>query len=367
MRILILSKRQYMSLDLINDRYGRFRELPLALAALENKVTGICLSYRPRSEGLVDDIQNDTKVSWHTLNLRRLLSWGAKSYWKTLNTLGRDFRPDLVWACSDAIHAILGVHIANKLNAALVIDLYDNFESYPLTHIPGITAAFRQALRKADGITCVSRPLAEYVLKTTHCSCPIEVIENAVPEKLFHPMDQSISRRKLKLPENDILIGTAGAISRSRGIDSLVGAFEVIAKKRTDIHLVLAGPCDKDIILSSHPRLHYLGVLPQDTVPIFLSSLNINVICNRDSEFGRYCFPQKYFEAVACGVPVVAAATGAILELLKNTPALLFEPDNIDSLVSVLLSQIANPIASSAEIQTWTMLGKRLDKFFLSL
>ena len=37
MRILVLSKRQYMNKDLIDDLYGRFRELPLALAGLGHK------------------------------------------------------------------------------------------------------------------------------------------------------------------------------------------------------------------------------------------------------------------------------------------------------------------------------------------
>ena len=54
-RILVLSKRQYMGKDLLNDRFGRFREIPLELARIGHKVTGICLSYRARSEGRIFD------------------------------------------------------------------------------------------------------------------------------------------------------------------------------------------------------------------------------------------------------------------------------------------------------------------------
>ena len=55
LRILVLSKRQYMSKDLIDDRYGRFRELPLAMAAQGAAVRGFCLSYRKRGPGEIED------------------------------------------------------------------------------------------------------------------------------------------------------------------------------------------------------------------------------------------------------------------------------------------------------------------------
>lgn len=366
MRILVLSKRQYMNRDLLDDRYGRFRELPIALATAGHEVTGVCLSYRPRNEGTLDDIEENAQVAWYSLNAQRLLPWGSKSYWRTLDMIGKDLHPDLVWACSDALHAILGVRIAKRLGTSLVIDLYDNFESFPVTRIPGVTSAFRRALRCADGITCVSRPLAQYVRKTSSCQCPVTVIENAVPEGLFYPMDKANCRRELGLPADGFLIGTAGAISKSRGIETLFKSFEMLAKTRSDIHLVLAGTCDKALSVPQNPRVHYLGVLPPKRVPLFLSSLNISVICNLESSFGKYCFPQKFYEGVACGIPVVAAGTGSMLELLKDTPENLFEPENANDLVAVLRRQIDNPVAFPLEAPTWTTMSNQLEGFFLS-
>jgi glycosyltransferase involved in cell wall biosynthesis len=364
MRILVLSKRQYTNKDLIDDRFGRLRELPLALAVAGHDVRGICLSYRPRDEGRRDDVTQAARVDWYSLNLKRLLPWGQMSYWHTIDSIAGDLRPDLVWACSDALHAILGVRIAKRVGASLVIDLYDNFESFTATRIPGITSAFRRALRHADGITCVSHPLAQHVRTTSRCTCPIEVIENAVPQGLFHPMDQVSCRRESDLPQDGILIGTAGAISKSRGIETLFQAFEILAQERPDVHLVLAGSCDKDITLPQSSRLHYLGTLPPDKVPVFLSSLNIAVICNRESDFGKFCFPQKFYEIVACCVPVVAAGVGSMLELLKDKPENLFEPENAGDLVAALRRQIANPSSLPLEVPSWSVMGNRLENFF---
>jgi teichuronic acid biosynthesis glycosyltransferase TuaC len=363
MRILVLTKRQYTNRDLIDDRFGRLRELPLALASAGHAVAGVCLSYRTRDEGRRDDVKENVQVTWYSLNLKRLLPGGSTSYWRIIDMIGRDLRPDLVWACSDALHAILGVRIAKRLQASLVIDLYDNFESFWATRIPGVTTAFRRALKCANGITCVSHPLARYVRDTIYCKCPIAVIENGVSKDLFYPRDQADCRRELRLPADDRLIGAAGAISRSRGIETLFHAFEKLAQERSDIHLVLAGHCDKGLILPRHSHVHYLGILPPEKVPVFLSALNIAVISNRESAFGKYCFPQKFYESVACGVPVVAAGTGAILELLKNTPENLFEPENVDNLVAILRRQIDHPVSLPLEIQTWTTLGNRLEDF----
>ena len=363
MRILILTKRQYTNLDLLNDRFGRLRELPLALARLGHYVAGICLSYHSREEGMIEDADEKGKVIWHSMNFRRLLPVGRDSYWRKVRQIGREFKPDLIWACSDAIHAVIGARFARQLNTCLVVDLYDNFESFGLTRIPGIQPSFRRALRRADGITCVSNPLSHYVRETTSYKGHVEVIENAVPKGLFRLMGKSVCRRKLRLPDDSYIIGTAGALSKSRGIETLFQAFEILAQERLDIHLALAGPLDKGLKLPAGDRVHYLGIMSPHHVPGFLCSLDINVICNKDSAFGKYCFPQKFYEAVACRIPVVAAATGVMRELLDDEPQCLFEPENVEDLAATLRSQLAHPTVLNWPVPTWNELGARLDSF----
>jgi len=364
MKILILTKRQNMNRDLIDDRWGRFRELPLGLASMDHEVTGLCLSYRTRDEGRFDDIKGTAQVEWHALNVNRLFPLGSNNYWRKINHIGRHFRPDLIWACSDAIHAILGAYFAKRLNAHLVIDLKDNFESFPATRLPGVTAMFRRALRRADGITCVSKPLSHYVRETMSYKGPIEVIENAVPKGLFRPMDQAACRKELKLPEDTFIVGTAGAISRSRGIETLFQAFEKVARDHPDVYLALTGPCDKGLAIPENPRVLYLGNLAPKKVPVFLCSLDIAVVCNKESAFGKYCFPQKFYESVACGIPTIAAGTGSMQELLQDSPEHLYEPENVDSLESALRRQIEASAKLDLNVPSWSDLGKRLDVFF---
>ena len=78
--------------------------------------------------------------------------------------------------------------------------------------------------------------------------------------------------------------------------------------------------------------VHDLGTLPLDIVPALLNALDLAVICNRDSAFGRHCFPQKAYEIIACRVPLVAAAVGSMNELLTEYPNCLYEPESANGL-----------------------------------
>lgn len=353
-RVLVLSKRQYMSRDLLSDRYGRFRELPLGLSRRGADVRGVCLSYRRRGHEVVRDEAEGAHVLWESVDLAGLADPSRRGYRGVLDQLRASFRPDLVWACSDAPHAVLGVWAARKFGCPLVVDLYDAFESYPLAKVPGVNAALRRAVRAANAVSCVSEPLARRVREDYRFAGPVSVIGNAVPEGRFVPADAAAARRSFGLPAGRRLLGTAGALSLARGTDVLLRAFDRLAAERDDVDLVLAGPLDPRLELPpASPRIHYLGLLPPDAVPRLLPALDVAVICNRDSEFGRYCFPQKLYEALACAVPVSVAAVGAMRDLLAGEPGCLYEPDDVDSLVAALRRQLDSPWVPMLPIPTW--------------
>ena len=69
MRIVVLTKRQYTNKDVIDDRYGRLWEIPLALAEQGNDVICICLSYKKKEQGIhVTRGKNGQSICWHSVN-----------------------------------------------------------------------------------------------------------------------------------------------------------------------------------------------------------------------------------------------------------------------------------------------------------
>ena len=366
MRILILTKRQYMGKDLLDDRFGRFRELPLELARLGHQVHGLCLSYRARNEAHVIDCtaSRDGQVEWQSVNLMRGFLPGLPGYFRRARQLIGEFRPDIIWACSDAYHAILGARLAREFHCGLVIDLYDNFEAFSATKVPGVLSMFRSAVKHAAGVTFFSQRLADYVVQTYPMTNPHAVILSGVRKDLFYPRDRLTCRRDLKLPAAATVIGVAGALDSSRSIDSLFSAFATLAKEMPDIHLALAGARGPKQKIPSGPRIHDFQSLPHERVPLFLNALDLAVICYRRSAQGEYSFPQKAYEIIACGVPLVAAAVGSMNELLKNYPDCLYEPEDSMSLASTIRLQLEKKTVAQIVAPSWADSAAHLNRFF---
>ena len=369
MRILVLTKRQYMGKDLLDDRFGRFRELPLALARLGHEVQGISLSYRRRAEGSMTDFvpSQDGQVIWHSLNLVNGFVPALQSYFKHARRLIRDFHPDIIWACSDAYHAIFGCRLSQECQAKCVIDLYDNFEAFGATKLPTVLALFKRAVKAADGVTCFSRRLAERIIQTYPRVKPTVVIESGVDTESFSPRDRTLCRQRLGLPEDATIIGTGGALYRDRGIDVLFRGFEILNAEDGNIHLALAGPRERRSFIPKSPNVHDLGILSWDRVPLLINALDVAVSCYRDSEIGRYSFPQKAYEIIACQTPIVATAVGTMIDLLSSHPECLFEPDNPKSFARAVRSQLARPAPIDLKAPSWSDSARQLEKFFLDL
>lgn len=356
-RVLVLSKRQYMGRDLIDERYGRFWELPQALADLGHAVQGVSLSYRSRPEGEV----RAGGVNWECVSARRALLSGGATYRRVIDRVGAHFRPQVIWACSDVPNVVLGVGAARRLRVPLVIDLYDNFESYPLSRIPGVNRALNSAAAGCDGLSVISEPLRDHVLESYRPRGEVVVIENGVPPTTLRPHDRNSCRAEFDLPLDEIVVGTAGAISAGRGVQHLIAAFERFVRVKPKSTLLLAGPSDSSVrIPSGDSRIRYLGSIPPDQVPRLLSSLDIAVVCNRDTPFGKFCFPQKFYEALACGIPVAVANVGSLKALLVDHSHHLFEPDDAESLFRALMRLAERPSQLLLPVPTWPGLAGKL-------
>jgi teichuronic acid biosynthesis glycosyltransferase TuaC len=222
-------------------------------------------------------------------------------------------------------------------------------------------------VKQVDGVSCVSSALKDLVTQHYRRKKSTIVLENAVSNCIFYPREKHECRLELGLPVDAKIIGTAGALDRSRGIRALFEGFAKLAAEDKDIHLAIAGPRRRQAEIPVGSRVHDFGVLAAERVATLLGALDVAVVCNRDSAFGRFCFPQKAYEILACRVPVVAASLGAMSELLGATVECLFEPENSDDLVRAVRAQLKHPIISDLEVPTWDDMGQRLEAFLDAL
>lgn len=361
MRILLITKRQYTSKDLIDDKFGRLREIPLQLAARGHEMYGYCLSYQRRAAGQFRDRSREAHVDWTTINAGIFRPLGFVMYAVRVLLTAKKLQPDLLIASSDSIYGVLGSWISRRLDIPCVFDLYDNYESFAAIRIPGVKYLYRMALKNVALVTCVSEPLREYVRNNYRPDLPVLTLVNGTNPEVFGTLDRDECRMQLNLPINGTLIGTTGAISHSRGIEDLFAAFEILRKKIPDLYLVLAGNKDRGLPLPSSANVIYMGSLPQQEIPWVLNSLDVSVVCNKDSAFGRYCFPQKLAEIISCGSPFVATNIGAAKYLLEGYPELVYDPGKSQQLAERIIAQLDNKFTAEIPTMTWAGLAEKLD------
>jgi hypothetical protein len=193
-----------MNKDLIDDRFGRFREIPLALAQIGQEVIGLCLSYAPRIEGPV----KDGPVLWESINATVLKFPGLFRFVLKARKLARN--SDIIWACSDSFYGVIGCMLGKLYNVPTIFDIYDNFGKFLIAKLPVARQLYHWAIRNSNAVTCLSKPFAMYIQNNFDGQTNVFPIEFAVRHDLFKPMDKLQCRKSLGLPLTARLVGTAG-------------------------------------------------------------------------------------------------------------------------------------------------------------
>ena len=358
MRIAFLCKRRYMSKDVILDRYARLYEIPFQLARLGHDVRGYCLSYGREAQGEWTHDAAPGQLRWESRSLR---TPAAPAYPHRLLRRLREFRPDIVIGASDIPHVVLGARMAKKLRLPFVADLYDNFEGFGQARIPGFVSALRRAVRGADLVTTTSEPLRELVVNAYRARGQVIAMPSTVDKSVFHPRDRIACRRALGLPPDAKLIGTAGGLYADKGIADLYAAWKLLEARDPGLHLVLAGPHETALPPPQGGRVHYLGTLSHAQAAELFAALDVGVMCIRDTPFGRYCFPQKAYEMLACGLPVVAADIGAMSALFAATPEHRYLPGDAANLADRIQQLLQQAAPATLPIDDWAQLIGRIE------
>jgi hypothetical protein len=262
MRIVVLTKRQYTNKDVIDDRYGRLWEIPLELVRNGNSVTCVCLSYQSRgnSPEIYEDPQGRA-IRWINVNSGALAVFGILKYLYVVNKTIREENPDVIWSCSDTIYIVLGYYFSKFYKCQSFADLHDNFESFVSYRIPILRGLFRRVVRKSDGVTCVGDSLARHIRVNYGRTKNTSVITNAVDTSVFRPMDKADCRRKLGLPQDMVLVGSAVDLSSHRGADMMFQAISEHPDDLENVNIAIAGYRTSDTQIPDLDRGHDLGLL----------------------------------------------------------------------------------------------------------
>jgi glycosyltransferase involved in cell wall biosynthesis len=322
MKLLFLSKRRPQGKDLLTRPYGRFFHIPRILAKRGHEVTLLLLSYRkePRLR-----LKNES-LTWIS---ESLYPAGPYLYVARAKRLVEQVKPDWIVGLSDTYYGILAVMLARKYGIFSVVDAYDNYESY-ISWLKPLHQLWRKALSKATVVTAAGPHLADY-LRRFRPEKQVHVVPMAADPQGFSPIEKEPCRHRLQLPLQKKIIGYCGAIHKNRGLDLIFPAFEGLTREDTSLELVLTGRKRKGLRLPRSSR--WLGYLPDEEMPFLLNSLDVLLVPNRLSDFGRFSYPVKLYEAMSCQLPVVATDTRPAHWILKGRSQFLARPESEEDLV----------------------------------
>lgn len=282
--------------------------------------------------------------------LRVPFSWGGLfhiSAWKQLRRLAGQGL-DAVLVRHLKLAAFLLPRIKD-LGVPLIFEAHEFFsqtaaeEGAPAAKVAALEALERQVLLGADRVTAISRPLAE-ALEVFGVREPVAVAPSGVDE-LFFSIDGANRRHDLA--------AYAGGLGPWKGVELLLEAMTKVPGLRVE---VLGGHKDSadwqsltDLAagLDLEGRLTMRPRAGQDMVRELLSRAGIAVWpgTGRQRIAAEFTSPLKLFEYLAAGCAVLAPRVPAAQSVLTHGEnALLFEPDNAES-----LAQALNQLASNTE------------------
>lgn len=348
-----------MGHDVIADRYARLYEQPFQLAQLGHDVLGVCLSYR--NCAIKDETHN---TGYGSL---RWIGFSSGQYRQSmllypmrLLKIAREFKPDIIVGASDCLHVILGQWLANQLKIKYAADLYDAYETFGLAKIPFVKFFYKRAIGKAHVISCVSQSLSLHIKAFCTETADVLALPSTINKSIFYPRNRNEMRNIFNLPIDAPIIGTAGGLTKEKGIDTVYQAFEILAKQLPSAHFVIAGVLDKNYLPPKHDRIHYLGMLSHEKVAELFCTLDVGIVYLKDTKYGQFSFPQKAFEMAACKIPMVVARIGDMKYLFSDANNELYSADNAKELSNAISLQLNKPYIPALQIDDWAEQARHL-------
>lgn len=358
MKILVLMKRFGTNRDLVMQNFGRQVRLFEQLQRLGHKIDFLCMDYRKFESRKVRIKNIDYYIEPFSL---------AKfsAFLKKIRLLLKNGRYNLVVPSTSPILGIIAYFYSRKYKVRMLYELQDSFDVYGEYKIPFARQLDRYVTKNCEDVVCVSQTLKKRIEKFR--KKPVYVIENGIEKSLFRPLDKEKCRKKLRLPLDAKIIVYIGHITKLKGFDVLLAAFDKVRKEYPDACLLLSGLVDRNINIK-RKNVIFMDLPEREQVVMAINSADVAVNPDIKNAFTEYCFPYKIAEYMACKVPIVASEVGDVSILLKKYKGSLCKPNDTEDLSSKILEKLRHCRRvdyKNLKSFEWKALGERLNRIIL--
>ena len=256
-----------------------------------------------------------------------------------------EFQPNIVHISSPDPAAHRAISWARKRSIATVASVHTRFETYlSYYHIeflePALRAWIRRLYRRCDALLVPAESTAA-VLRAQHMSKNIHIWSRGVDREQFNPERHDMDwRRSLGIADNELAVVFLGRLVLEKGLEDFASALDVLHERGVPHHALIIGKGPaREWFQERMPQGVFVGHVIGDELGHALASGDVFLNPSVTEAFGNVTL-----EAMACGLPVIAAeATGTTSLIQHNVNGMLVDPGDIEGYADALQAYCTDP------------------------
>lgn len=305
-----------------------------------------------------------TPSTFHRSIRGRMLAFAGFALGATATLLWHAKRADVVIATSPSLLVLLPGLVARlALRTPLVFEVRDLWpESAVATGVLSARSPLTKALyglealgyRLANKIVVLTPAFKEDIVRRGLAPAEkIELIPNGADLELFQPgpPDPAV-REKYGWGERFVVL-YSGAHGIANHLSQYLETAELL-KEREDILLVSVGdgPQRASLMAETERRglrnLQWLPAVPKEEMPSLIRAADVGAAILKKVDTFKTVYPNKIFDYMACGRPVLCAIDGVARKLVEEAGAGVFvEPENPKDFAAKIVEMAEDPVQRS--------------------
>jgi glycosyltransferase involved in cell wall biosynthesis len=257
--------------------------------------------------------------------------------------------------------------LAKKYNKHFIVTQHNTYIDYKswLNTVETLNDVIigKSVLKRADRILTVSKETMKYVLSLGADKTKTSVMYNGVDTSCFQSANKKQSRQKLGLPQDRKIVFSARRLVYKNGLDTLLESAQVLAKSHPEVLFVVAGKGpsrslieDRIQELGIQKNIQLAGFVPDELLPVYYGAADLFLLPSASGEG----LPLVLFEAMSCGLPVVATTVGGTPEIVEHMQnGVLVPPQDPQAMADGMCKLLADN-------QTTIEIGKQAKEYILS-
>ena len=260
------------------------------------------------------------------------------------------FAPNVVHVSSPDPVGHQAVTWARKRGLPVLASVHTRFETYLRYYNmawgePVIEAILRRFYRRCDALVAPSESMAQ-LLRDQRMNYDISIWSRGVDREIFHPSKRDLAwRRSHGIADHEMAIGFLGRLVMEKGLDVFSDTLDELRR---------AGVPFKALVIGEGPaREWFEGRLPDGAFVGFQQGADLGrAVASMDVLFNpsvTETFGNVTLEAMACGLPVVAAAATGSQSLVDNrVSGRLIPPGAVHQFAEALKAYVEDPALRAA-------------------